>query len=104
MKTNYQMLSDFEPFNFQNRGWINRSEKTIIKENFKIAERTDVDLQNLRDFVVMFYSSKVKEEIAFNDSLKEKDRKSIDTFELMDRMSAIVAVIDEEKFNRGLEV
>lgn len=104
MKTNYQMLLDFEPFKFQNRGWISESETALIKKNFKIAERTDVDLQNLRDFVVMFYATKVKEEMTFNDSLKEKDKKPDNTFELMDKMSAIVAVIDEEKFHRGLEV
>lgn len=104
MKTNYQMLLDFEPFNFQNKGWINRTETAIIKKNFKVEERTDIDLQNLRDFVVMFYSIKVKEQIVFNDSLKEKDRKSDNTFELMNKMSAIVAVIDEEKFIRGLDI
>lgn len=87
MKTNYQMLLDFEPFKFQNRGWINESETAIIKKNFKITERTDVDLQNLRDFVVMFYATKENT-----------------NFELMDKMSAIVAVIDEEKFHRGLEI
>lgn len=105
MKSNYQMLLDFESFKFQKWGFINKNETEIVKKNFKIEERTDIELQNLRDFVVMYYTMKEKEDIAFNDSLKEKDRKLDNTlFELMDKMSAIVAVIDEEKFNRGLEV
>lgn len=105
MKSNYQMLLDFEPFKFQKWGFINKNETEIVKKNFKIEERTDIELQNLRDFVVMYYTMKEKEDIAFNDSLKEKDRKLDNTlFELMDKMSAIVAVIDEEKFKRGLEV
>lgn len=105
MKTNYQMLLDFEPFKFRKWGFINKNETEIVKKNFKIEERTDIELQNLRDFVVMYYTMKEKEDIAFNDSLKEKDKNLDNTlFELMDKMSAIVAVIDEEKFKRGLEV
>lgn len=105
MKSNYQMLLDFEPFKFQKWGFINKNETEIVKKNFKIEERTDIELQNLRDFVVMYYTMKEKEDIAFNDSLKEKDKNLDNTlFELMDKMSAIVAVIDEEKFKRGLEV
>lgn len=104
--TNYQMLLDFEPFKFQKWGFINKNEIEIVKKIFKIEERTDIELQNLRDFVVMYYTMKEKEDIAFNDSLKEKWGKKLDDtlFELMDKMSAIVAVIDEEKFKRGLEV
>lgn len=105
MKTNYQMLLDFEPFKFRKWGFINKNETEIIKKNFKIEERTDIELQNLRDFVVMYYTMKEKADIAFNDSLKEKDKNLDNTlFELMNKMSAIVAVIDEEKFKRGLEV
>lgn len=105
MKTNYQMLLDFESFKFRKWGFINKNETEIVKKNFKIEERTDIELQNLRDFVVMYYTMKEKEDIAFNDSLKEKDKNLDNTlFELMNKMSAIVAVIDEEKFKRGLEV
>lgn len=105
MKTNYQMLLDFEPFKFRKWGFINKNETEIVKKNFKIEERTDIELQNLRDFVVMYYTMKEKEDIAFNDSLKEKDKNLDNTlFELMNKMSAIVAIIDEEKFKRGLEV
>ena len=85
MKSNYQMLlsiKDWEPKHF---GFLLANEVSYLKDVFEIADRTDNELQNLRDFVVMYY--------ALNNS---KTNNYI--------MSAICGVIDGEKFERGIEI
>ena len=91
MKSNYQMLLTFKDFKPQNRGFVSGEEVETIEKHFCIKERTDVELQNLRDFVVMYYTMKM-------------ERKNADYFNQMDIMSAITFIIDSEKVNRGLEV
>lgn len=92
MKSNYQMLLAFKDFKPENRGFINVKEAKQITEHFHIEERSDVELQNLRDFVVMYYTMKL-------------DRKDTDNYlTQMDIMSAVTYVIDEAKVSRGLEV
>ena len=86
METNFQMIRSFEGFKPKHFGVLSGEEVTIIKNHFQLAQKNDTELQNLRDFVVLFYS-----------------RKEL-TMEESDIMSAIVGVIDQEKFNRGLEV
>ena len=91
MKTNYQMIISFKNFQPVNRGWISGDESALIRKHFEITERTDVELQNLRDFIVMYYGIEVE---------KHHDK----TLDIMDKMSAITAIIDDEKWTRGLEV
>lgn len=85
-KTNFHMLREFnmKPEHF---GVLNGNEVEQIRNHFQLEERSNIDLQNLRDFVVMFYSGKTR-----------------DNIEMYDRMSGIVGVIDKEKWNRGMEV
>lgn len=85
-KTNFHMLRDlnFKPKNF---GVLSGDEVEILKEYFQIDERSNIELQNLRDFVVMYFSEKKR-----------------DDFETYDLMSGIVGVIDAEKWKRGMEV
>lgn len=85
VKTNFTMLREFSDFKPKNFGFLDRNEVERIRNQFQIAERSDLDLQNLRDFVVLYYS-------------KKRD------IENADIMSGIVGVIDQEKVNRGLEV
>ena len=96
MKTNFQMLCDFAEYEFKHFGFISNEESKKVKEHFCIAERSNIDLQNLRDFVVMFYGNVA-------NSKREKGETE-ESFKTMDKMSAIVAVIDDEKWNRGMEV
>ena len=86
-RSNFQMLREFKDFTPQRRGILNGEEVEKIREYFQIKERSNIDLQNLRDFVVMFYSHDTR-----ND------------FKKADIMSGIVGVIDQEKWNRGMEV
>ena len=86
IKSNFQMLREFkfEPRQF---GILSGEEVKKIRDYFQIEERSNVDLQNLRDFVVLFYDLK-----------KEKSMGAYDV------MSGIVGMIDEEKWKRGMEV
>ena len=86
MKSNFQMIRDFKDFKPQEFGVLTSEEMDRIEQHFAIKERSNVELQNLRDFVVMYYSKTAK-------SLEDTDI-----------MSGIVGVIDLEKINRGLEV
>lgn len=95
MKSNYQMLVAFKDWTPNRTGWVNEDEIKTINEHFKLKERTDVELQNLRDFVVLYYSThKIN-----NDKLTPREK-----WIQMDIMSALTGVIDIEKVNRGLEV
>ena len=51
----------------------------------------------MRDMVVMLYGK-------WSEAMRDKGDRVQETMELMDAMSAICCVIDQEKFNRGLEV
>ena len=92
MDSNFQMLRTFkyEPESF---GFCTPEEVRQIKDHFKIKERSDIELQNLRDFVVMHYAQ-------LEDNMTTRDG----ILALSDTMSAIVGVIDNEKCYRGMEV
>ena len=92
MKTNYQMLMELKEFKPYRQGILNNTEVTMLKAVLRLDERSDVELQNLRDFVVMYYSMKIED-------ATPKDR-----ITQMDIMSGICGVIDNEKWNRGMEV
>ena len=85
VKTNFTMLREFSDFKPRSFGFLDGNEVERIRNQFQIAERSDLDLQNLRDFVVLYYSEKRDIENA-------------------DILSGIVGVIDQEKVNRRLEV
>lgn len=87
-KTNYHMLREFDKeFKPKRFGILSGEEVKKVMDFFQIKERTNIDLQNLRDMVVMYYALK-------------KDK----TMDQSDVMSGIVCVIDNEKWNRGMEV
>lgn len=90
MESNFQMLRKFK-YEPEHTGWCNKDEVKMIENHFKIQERSNVELQNLRDFVVMFYSRQI-------------DRDDENYMKLSDTMSAITGVIDHHKFHRGMEV
>lgn len=83
-KTNFHMLRElnFKPRNF---GILTGDEVDYLRDYFQLEERSDLDLQNLRDFVVMCFAKE-------------------DSLEKQDIMSGLIGVIDLEKTNRGMEV
>ena len=95
MKTNYQMIKAFSDWTPNRTGWVNEDEIKTINEHFKLKERTDTELQNLRDFIVLYYST---------HKIDDKDLTPKEQFIQMDILSALTGVIDIEKVNRGLEV
>lgn len=90
MKSNYLMLKDLQEWKPKRHGIINGEEVKKIKDDLNIVEMDDLALQNLRDFVVLYYS--------------QNHDDGMSCFDQMDKMSAIVSVIDQEKANRGLGV
>lgn len=92
MKSNYQMLVEIKDWKPQEHMIISEDKANFIISHFKIKERSDIELQNLRDFVVLYYSTQVKK----TDSIVYMDE--------MDKMSAITYIIDDEKYHRGMEV
>lgn len=91
MKSNYQMLLSIKEWKPKYFGFLLADEVKYLRDVFEIADRTDNELQNLRDFVVMYYSLKF-----YTD---KKDKLSNN-----DVMSAICGVIDGEKMERGMEI
>lgn len=90
MKSNYQMLLSIKEWKPKHFGFLSADEVKYLKDVFEIADRTDNELQNLRDFVVMYYSLKF-----YTDKNKLSNN---------DIMSAICGVIDGEKMERGMEI
>lgn len=89
MKSNYQMLLSIQEWKPREFGFLYNDEIMHIRNVFKIYDRTDVELQNLRDFVVMYYSLQfTKDKPTLNDSGK---------------MRGICYVIDCEKVKRGIQ-
>ena len=80
MRTNFQMVRDFSDYMPERRGFTSNEEMQRIAEHFGLAEMTALELQNLRDFVVLFYS---------NEEMLDK----------FQAMMSITAVIDQYKYS-----
>ena len=90
-QSNYLMLREFVPgFSPKNHGILLQNEIEEIETALHIKDRNLMSLQNLRDFVVMYF-----------DILEEK---SDDRRKTMDIMSGIVSVIDGAKISLGGDV
>ena len=96
MKTNYQMLRDLDGFHPGERGFISSDEITLVKNVLCLDEMDELQLRNLRDFTVLLYTNKMEK--CF--SLKDYDQE----LALSDKMSALVAVIDQALFSKGYDV
>ena len=57
MRTNFQMVVDFKDYMPERRGFTNNEEIKKISEHFCLESMSKLELQNLRDFVVLFYSN-----------------------------------------------
>lgn len=62
---------------------------SLIKDSLQLEGMEIIDLRNLRDFVVLFFSRKNEDKLDMAD---------------IDRMSAITAVIDKKIIEKGGEV
>ena len=57
MRTNFQMVREFTDYMPKERHITSADEIRQIEEHFGLADMTGLELQNLRDFVVLFYTS-----------------------------------------------
>lgn len=88
--TNFQnlreLLKSYIPKTF---GIATVEECSLIKDSLQLERMEIIDLRNLRDFVVLFFSRKNEDKLDMAD---------------MDRMNAIMAVVDKEIIEKGGEV
>ena len=97
-KTDFHAIMELkEAYRPTQRGIVSGAEAEKIMSTLEIKSRNDIELQNVRDMTVMLYSR-------WSDAARAKEGCVQEAMELMDAMSAICCVIDQEKFNRGLEV
>lgn len=75
------------------RGILSENETRLIKTELELKTRNNIELQNIRDASVLLYGQLMQ---------NETDAGTI--MGLADAMSGITAVIDQEKFNRGMDV
>lgn len=93
-KTDFNALQELKYFYTpETRGIVTNSEATLIRDILELEQRNDIELQNIRDMMVMLYS-----QMAGREADGGGHKKAMQT---MDAMSAICAVIDQEKFKRG---
>ena len=91
MKTNFQMVKElnkkYDEMDHTN-GIVTMKEIYLINEVLCLDEMDELQLRNLRDFIVLFFSRETNE----------------DRFEKMDKVSAFTCVIDNKLVNKGCEV
>ena len=75
MRTNFQMVREFSDYMPAENGITSRSEIMKITEHFELDKMNKLELQNLRDFVVLYYRG---------EAMRDK----------FDAMLSITAVID----------
>lgn len=109
MKTNYQIATEIaKNFKPEKRGLINHKEINQLKIMMELEGKTALDLQNLRDFLVMFLGIKKDH---FRDEAKEVDvlQKTVENDaktralwekhdDIVDQISAVTAILDACKF------
>lgn len=78
------------------RGVLTVKEQNLIKKELELDSRTDIELQNIRDMLVMFYGQKTDHLIQSGNTQE--------AMESMDAMSGACGAIDNEKIRRGLPV
>ena len=96
MRTNFQMIMEFRDYQSAERGIVSFEEIKIIKEHFCMFDMSPLELQNLRDMVVLMYGNWTRDARSKGDWY-EFDSKS-------DTMSAITAVIDTVKVAKLCEI
>jgi hypothetical protein len=94
MKTNYQLVrSLYYKFKPVTRGILSGEEVSIIREDLCLRDMDVLQLRNLRDFTVLFFSVQMD---------KSNDVEMV--MSNSDKLSGICAVIDDEIVKKGGEV
>ena len=104
-KTDFHAIQELrEKYAPKVRGIVSGEEAKAIYEVLEIDKRNNNELQNILDMVVMIYGQWFDKS---RDQYLEdkKGARAVDkSAEYLDAMSAIICVIDYEKFKRGIGV
>lgn len=96
-KTDFHAIQELQQaYTPAQKGILSQAEITLIRTILEIKDRTDIELQNIRDMAIMLYSQRAHDAADKNETSK--------SITLMDAMSGICTVIDDEKFARGMPV
>lgn len=94
MRTNNEMLQDLNTkysVLTHIKGVITMKEIYLINSELELDGRSEVELRNLRDFIVLWFNMEIN--CNMDKALK-----------LMDQLSAYTSVIDNKLFNMGCEI
>lgn len=94
MRTNNEMLQDLNTkysVLTHIRGVVTMKEIYLINSELELDGRSEVELRNLRDFIVLWFNMEIN--CNMDNALK-----------LMDQLSAYTSVIDNKLFNMGCEI
>lgn len=105
-KTDFHAIQELrEKYTPKVRGIVSGEEAKTICEVLEIDKRNNIELQNIRDMVVMIYGQMWFDTRDQYLEDKKKGVQAVDkSAEYLDAMSAIACVIDQEKFKRGMGV
>lgn len=105
-KTDFHAIQELrEKYTPKMRGIVSSEEAKTICEVLEIDKRNNIELQNIRDMVVIIYGQWFDKSRDQYLEDKKKGVQAVDkSAEYLDAMSAIICVIDYEKFKRGLGV
>lgn len=93
MDTNFQLCKKLLDFHPNKLGILSAAEVEKIEETLCLNEMDVLQLRNLRDFAVMYYSG-------HSENAEESNEKT----RFMDIMSGVVSVIDCHVVKQGAEV
>ena len=94
MRTNNEMLQDLNTkysVLTHIKGVVTMKEIYLINSELELDGRSEVELRNLRDFIVLWFNMEIN--CNMDNALK-----------LMDQLSAYTSVIDNKLFNMGCEI
>ena len=95
MRTNFQMIMDVREYRPETRGFTSISEIKMLMNHFGLDKMSLLELQNLRDMVVLMFREWMQDDRSKGD-VDEMMKKS-------DAMQSITAVIDNFQMQKGGE-
>lgn len=97
-RTDYHSILELKKvFKPETCGFVTKREAALIRETLELDTRSDIELQNIRDMVVMLYGQMFAEHARSKQGHDEAGS-------YLDARSAITHVIDSVKLQRGLEI
>lgn len=93
----------FTPKNF---GILLDSEAKLIRMTLCLDDRNEIELQNIRDMAVMYFSADADITASLDPNLTDDEKQALVNKNLtaMDRLSAVTAAIDGVRFERGFAI